>query len=425
VTVETQEAAELELVPALRSPVVTGAIAAFWAAVVAISVCVLVLLVVWTLAEHSASGPGDAVHAGVLTWLAANHGTIVLSSGVIDLVPLGLVLVPAVALFRSGCWAGRACAEALPAALGATLAMALVYGVGAGIVASASAQRGSAAEVGSAMLGATLLALVAGGSGVLRGGSLWDDLWAALPEPAEPVLRAAAAGLAVLVGGGALLVAGSLAWHAGRIAELTGSLGVGAAGGVGVLLVCVLAIPTAAVWAAAYAVGPGFAVGVGTTVAPAGIAVGAVPALPVLAALPDTGPAPGVSLVALAIPPLAGVVVGWFAARRPAPGSDDRGTAPGYTPAAGRTAGEAFAAGALSGAGLGLLVALSSGSIGAGRMADVGPDAVRVALAAAVEVGAVAALVAYEGCRHHDRLVRFGQRLGQRFGQRLSRHDPR
>jgi hypothetical protein len=407
-----------ELVPALRSPVLTGAVAAFWAAVVGLSVCVLALLVVWTLAEHGTSGPGDAVHAGVLAWLAANHGTIVLSSGVVDLVPMGLMVVPVVALFRSGRWAGRAAAEALPAAVGATVAMAVVYGIGAGVVASASAQRGSAAEVGSSMLGAALFALVAGGAGVLHGGELWGDLWAALPEPAEPVLRAAAAGLAVLVGGGAVLVAVSLALHGGRAAELTRSLGIGPAGTFGVLLVCVLAVPTAVVWAASYAVGPGFAVGWGTTVAPSGVSLGAVPALPLMAALPESGHAPGGSLAALAIPPLAGVVVGWFTARRPAPG-------PG--PVAGRTAGEAFVAGALAGMGLGVLALLSSGAIGAARMSDLGPDAVRVALAAAVEVGAVAALVAYEGCRHHDTLVRLGQRLGRglhRVGAALHRKAP-
>jgi hypothetical protein len=298
------------------------------------------------------------------------------------------------------------------------VAMAVVYGIGAGVVASASAQRGSAAEVGSSMLGAAFFALVAGGAGVLRGGDLWGDVWAALPEPAEPVLRAAAAGLALLVGGGALLVAGSLAWHGGRVAELTRSLGVGGAGSLGVLLVCLLAVPTAVVWAASYAVGPGFAVGMGTTVAPSGVFVGAVPALPLMAALPDTGHAPGASLVALALPPLAGVVVGWFAARRPAPG-------PG--PVAGRTAGEAFVAGALAGVGLGVLAALCSGSVGAARMSDLGPDAFRVAVAAAVEVGAVAALVAYEGCRHHDVLVSFGHRLSRaahRAGGVLHRKAP-
>jgi hypothetical protein len=308
--------------------------------------------------------------------------------------------------------------EALPAAIGATVSMALVYGIGAGVVASASSQRGSAAEVGSVLLGAMGFALVAGGCGVVHGARLWDQVWQRLPEPAEPILRAAGAGLAVLVGGGALLLAASIAWHGGRVAALARSLDVGAAGSLGVLLVCVLAVPTAVVWAAAYTVGPGFAVGVGTAVAPAGVTVGAVPALPLMAALPDSGHAPGASLVALAVPPLAGVVVGWFAARRPAPG-------PG--PVAGRTAGEALVAGALAGVGLGLLAALSAGSVGAARMSNLGPDALRVALAAAVEVGAVAALVAYEGCRHHDTVIGIGHALasaGRRARAKARRKAP-
>ncbi len=408
---QLEETTRPGVVPALRSPVVTGAVAAVWAAVVGLAVCVVTVLLVWLLAAHGAASSGDAVHGGVLTWLAANHGSIVLSTGTIDLVPLGLVAVPVVALFRSGRWAGRVAAEALPAAAAATVTMALAYGIGAAVVASASAQRGSAAEVGSVLVGATALALVAGGCGTVHGAGLWSDLWDVLPEQAVPVLRGAAAGLAVLLGGGAALVAGSLLAHFGRVSDLAGSLHVGAAGGLALLLLGLLCVPTAVVWAAAYAVGPGFAVGVGTAVAPSGVLLGPVPALPLLGALPDTGHAPGASMVALSVPPLAGLAVGWLAARRPAP-----------TP--GRTAVEALASGALAGVGLGVLVLLSSGSIGAARMTELGPDALRVAVATAVEVGAVAALVAYEGCRHRARLVAAGRRIGG-FGRSLAAHVPR
>ena len=282
-----------------------------------------------------------------------------LSSGVVDLVPLGLVAVPVVALFRSGRWAGRAAAEALPAAVGATVAMAVAYGIGAGVrrlrrAHSAAppprwAARCSAPRC-SRWSPAARACCTAAGCGTTCG--------TALPEPAEPVLRGAAAGLAVLVGGGALLLAASLPGTSSRVAELTRSLrGRRRRASSACCSLGLLAVPTAVVWAASYAVGPGFAVGVGTAVAPSGVALGPVPALPLLGALPDTGHAPGISLVALAVPPLAGIVVGWFAARRPAPG-------PG--PVAGRTAGEAFVAGGLAGVGLGVLAALSSGSLGAG-----------------------------------------------------------
>jgi hypothetical protein len=373
--------------PALRSPVVTGAVAAGWAGALGLALVVVTVLVVWLLAPHGTPGPGDVIHVGVLAWLAANHGTVVLTSGSVSLIPLGLVLVPAVVLFRSGCWAGRAAAEALPAAAAATLAMAVSYAVGAAVLASASSQRGSAADVGSVLLGAAALALVSGGAGVLHGGGLWGELADQLPEPAVPVLRAAAAGLAVLLGGGALLIAGSLVAHFGQVTDLSRSLQGGAVGGLAVLVLGVLTIPTAAVWGAAFAVGPGFAVGVGTSVAPAGVALGPVPALPLLGALPGTGPVPALALAALAVPPLAAIVVGFIAASRPAP-------------TLGRTAAEALAGGVLAGAALGLLALLASGSLGAVRMSDLGPDAFRVGAAAAVEVGALAAAVAYEASRH-------------------------
>jgi len=411
VTVQVERTTDLSDVPAFRSPVVTGVVAAVWAAVVGLAVCVVTVLLVWLLAVHGAAGPGDAVHGGVLAWLAANHGSVLLTGRSIDLVPLGLVAVPVFALFRSGRWAGRVAVEALPAALAAAVSMALAYAVAAAMIASASAQRGSAAEVGTVLVGATGLALVAGGCGVMQGAELWDELWEALPEPVLPMLRGAAAGLTVRLGGGALLLAGSLAAHFGRVSDVARGMNVGAAGGVGLLLLGLLAVPTGVVWATSYAVGPGFAVGVGTMVAPSGVALGPVPALPLLGALPDTGHAPGASLAALAVAPLAGLVVGWLAARRPAP-------------TAGRTAAEALAAGVLTGVGLGLLALLCSGSLGAVRMSDLGPDSLRVALAAAVEVGVVAAAVAYEGCRHRSTLAAARRRLAG-LSHRTLAHLPR
>ena len=359
-TAQLERTARPEVVPALRSPVVTGAIAAIWAGVVGLAVCVVTVLLVWLLATHGVASSGDAIHGGVLTWLAANRGSIVLATGTIDLVPLGLVAVPVLALFRAGRWAGREAAEALPAAAAATVAMALTYGIGAAVVATASTQRGSAAEVGSVLVGAGAFALVAGGCGVLHGAGLWSDLWDLLPEPALPVLRGAAAGLAVLVGGGALLLAGSVAGHFGPVSEVARSLHVGAGGGFALLLLGLLAVPTAVVWAASYAVGPGFAVGVGTAVAPSGVALGPVPALPLLGALPDTGHAPG---------RLDGGAGRAAAGRSCRSGGWPRGDRP---PTPGRTAGEALVAGVLAGLGLGLLAMLCSGSLGAVRMSEPG-----------------------------------------------------
>jgi hypothetical protein len=92
------------------------------------------------------------------------------------------------------------------------------------------------------------------------------------------------------------------------------------------------------------------------------------------------------------------VVVGLLAARRPRP-----------TP--GATAAVALASGVLAGLALGVLAGLSSGSFGSVRLSQVGPGGLAVGLAAAVEVGAVAAAVAYEGARHHALLGRAAARV--------------
>jgi len=59
-------------------------------------------------------------------------------------------------------------------------------------------------------------------------------------------------------------------------------------GGAALLLLAQLAyVPNAIVWAIAYTLGPGFAFGTGTVVAPTGSALGAVPLFPMLAAIPS------------------------------------------------------------------------------------------------------------------------------------------
>ena len=188
-------------------------------------------------------------------------------------------------------------------------------------------------------------------------------------------------------------------------------------GGAVLVLGCLLLLPNAAVWAVAYAAGPGFAVGTGTVVSPFGATLGPVPALPLLAALPAAGSPPAMVRAVLLLPVLAGVAVGVVLARRlPAPaapaapasadgedgaggsdGSDTPGAdGEGWGPVgrAGRAAGWGLAAGLAAAAALTALAALSGGPLGAGYLAAVGPSPWQVALALAVEIAVPAALTA-------------------------------
>ena len=102
--------------------------------------------------------------------------------------------------------------------------------------------------------------------------------------------------------------------HHDRAVLLIDSLGAGVGGGLLVALLCLLYLPTAAVWGLAFVVGPGFAVGAGTTVSVGGTDLGAVPAFPLLAALPQE-PGPAWAPVVLLVPVAAGVVAGLLCRR--------------------------------------------------------------------------------------------------------------
>ena len=112
----------------------------------------------------------------------------------------------------------------------------------------------------------------------------------------------------------------ALASDARGYAALSGSLGGAGAGALGLMGLAVLLLPNAAAAVLGLAAGPGFLVGSGTLVSVHGVTLGAVPALPLLAALPDTQAVPLIGFVSQAIPALAGLVAGgavgrWFTDR--------------------------------------------------------------------------------------------------------------
>ena len=118
------------------------------------------------------------------------------------------------------------------------------------------------------------------------------------------------------------------------------------------------------IWAASWFVGPGFAIGAGSHVSPLGTALGPMPAIPMLGAVPSGDLAFG--YLGLLVPVVAGFLAG--AAVRPAlvRQLDDRRWP--------WLVGTAVLGGVFGGLLLGLLAAASGGSAGPGRFAEVGPD---------------------------------------------------
>ncbi|PWD50381.1 hypothetical protein C8046_06675 [Serinibacter arcticus] len=139
----------------------------------------------------------------------------------------------------------------------------------------------------------------------------------ALPAlPASDTVTAAVVGLrgglravTTLVVLGAVTVVGLVLARSGAVLELQRALDADPLSLVVLVVGQLLAVPTLAVWALAWWLGPGFSIGM-VDVAPSGVADGPLPVVPILAALPEAGPGPGAAVVLVPIALLTLVLAG-------------------------------------------------------------------------------------------------------------------
>ncbi|MFE2374769.1 DUF6350 family protein [Streptomyces sp. NPDC059398] len=355
------------------------------------SLTVLVMLL-WISSPYPDSGPGGALHVTAALWLLA-HGTELTrhdtTSGVpapLGLVPMLLVILPVWLVQR----AARAAFDPAngrpgPSVHGALAAVTSGYLLVAALVTWYASDGPLSVRPLSALWHLPLVAGVAAGVGVWRarafprepfsgwgrapyagGGALPAGVRRALRDPRVPTaLRAGVAAVAVLAGGGALLVGGSLVWHGGAAQEsflrLTGAW----SGRFTVLLLAAALVPNAALWGASYALGPGFTLGTGSVVTPLVVTGNAaLPYFPLLAALPGPGSGTPLTWAVAGVPVAAGAVLGWFVTR-----VRDDGRAGTF----GGTALMALSAAVVCAAVMAGLAALSGGPLGTGRLTSFGP----------------------------------------------------
>lgn len=370
-----------------RTLLAAGASAAGAAAGIGLAVVTILVLIGWIAAPHSGLGLVGVLRTAAVLWLVGHHVAVqVGGAGRIGMLPLGLAALPGALLWRAGrsVVRGHSVTE-LRRVLAAALAVAVPYAALAGGLAIGSRSALAAASVPQALLASFLIALVAAGFGAARELAPWAQLGSLMSPRTRSVLAGAAVSVAVLAAVGAMATALALAGAVHKFGDVYRLLNPGVVGA-GLLLLAQLAyLPNAVLWAIAYMLGPGFAVGAGTVAAPTGSVLGAMPAFPLLAALPTGthGSGPGwLAAAMLALPYLAGAVGGLVAAR----------LAPTAVLESAPIRG--FCCGLLTGIVLGIGTAFAGGPLGDARMAAVGPSAWQVALVASLEVGIAAAISA-------------------------------
>jgi hypothetical protein len=345
----------------------------------------LALVVVQTLDPAGGLGTGGSIAVAGRLWLVAQGGELDVGAGPLVLAPLLLTLAIAWGLSRAGRVLVRlhdvAVGRDAARATGLVVAVHVLLTVVLGLVLD-----DQAAQVGMlrTAAGAAVLGIAAVGWGVSRESGLLDAALDRLPGAPRPLLRGVLAGLLTALALCTAVVAIALASDARGYATVSGSLGGAAAGALGLLGLGVLLLPNAAAAVLGLAAGPGFFVGSGTLVSVHGVTLGAVPAFPMLAALPDTQAVPLIAFASQAVPAIAGLVAGrtvgrWF-------GDEDGGSV-----VAGLTG---VLAGVLLGVASGVLVWVAGGSLGDGALARIGAPALATGIAVAAQSGIAAAIAA-------------------------------
>ncbi|MEU7486812.1 DUF6350 family protein [Streptomyces sp. NPDC042319] len=344
------------------APRVTTPVGAFLVGVVTaglgLGVCTVSVLLLWIAAPAPAGGPAGALHVAADLWLFAHGANLERTAGAGAAVPVGvtpllLVAVPVWLLYRcaqhalagaadgrvprqAGSGTGPRAAPLRAAAPGAVLGRFLGGYLLVAAVAVAYAATGPLrVDPFSALLfvpltAAGTVAMVAARTVGLRTvlppsdrlrrirAALPPGVRAALARPRRAAaLRAACAAGAVLLATGALLVLTGLVWHAGDVHHGLLRIAQDWPGRCTVVLVCLLLLPNAAVWGAAYALGPGFTLGGGSAVGPLGATAlpAGLPPFPLLGAVPQEGPGSPLTWAVAAGPVVAGAVAARYAAR--------------------------------------------------------------------------------------------------------------
>jgi uncharacterized protein DUF6350 len=351
-----------------RAPLAVATIVATgWAAL--LSFAPILLLV-------ALAGPGSflpLVRLASAGWLLAHGVPIETPGSRLALTPLAITVLVLWRTGRAGVHVARATGAHRARTAGPAVVAGASVGVAYGLLGIVAALVAGTPDVSVSTWRAALTLTAVGGipaiAAALRHSRAGNRLWRRTPPVLGDGLRAGALAAILMLAVGAGAAGLALALSGGRAAEVLGGFHAGVVGQAGVTLVCLAYLPNAAVWAMAYLIGPGFAIGVGTVVSPADTVVAPVPVVPLLAAVP-AHPIAHLAPALIAAPVLACLASGWALVRWR--GADH----PGWRSLLSAAALGALVAGAL----VAIAAWASAGALGTGRLAEIGPAAGRVGL---------------------------------------------
>jgi hypothetical protein len=358
-----------------RRPLVPLAFAGGVAAAASTLVVFLGLGVVgWFLTDGGSHGaPREGLRVGALGWLLGHGSGVTAEGAAITVMPLGVTLVCAWAIWRIGQRVGDSISGHGPDASAisdgerdwtvplASALFAIGYVVTAILVVSVAATPATDPSTAGVVGWSLALCLFVGAPAVAIGAGR-AAIWLALvPLPVRATLTLVRtmllAWLAVALAAFAIALIADFDTAANIMSQLDASAG----DTVLFVVVSVLVLPNALAFSGSYLLGPGFTVGTGTLVTSQSAVIGALPMFPMLAALPDNGPAPSWTAWLLPVPVLVAALAAARVQRSFPTIRWDEGALRGC------------AGGIGAGAGFAIVCAFAGGAVGPGRMRDIDP----------------------------------------------------
>ncbi len=328
----------------------------------------------WFLTDGGAHGaPRDGLRVGALGWLLGHGSGVTVEGAAITAMPLGVTLVCAWAIWRIGQRVGDSISGHGPDAQGisdgerdwtvplASALFAIGYVVTAILVVSVAATPSTDPSTAGVVGWSLALCLFVGAPAVAVGAGRAAIWLAMVPLPVRAALTLARTLLLAWLAVSLAAFAIALIVDFDTAANIMSQLDADAGDTVLFVVLALLVLPNAVAFSGSYLIGPGFTVGTGTLVTPQSAVIGALPMFPMLAALPDNGPAPAWTTWLLALPVLvAALAAAWVQRSFPTVRWDEgalRGCAGGIA----------------AGIGFAVIAAFAGGAVGPGRMRDVDP----------------------------------------------------
>jgi hypothetical protein len=391
-----------------------AAFEAVMVAAIGVGILLAPMTVIWLVENDPTIDWFVAFRTSADVWMLAQGAHLVVPAGalgssqvpafVVTLLPLGFSALLAYLSFRLGRRMSAA-AELWPGWLGAILA----YGaISLGLSTAAySPDVYPVAWQGTMFPPLFLFAFMAFGSltGPLRNGeesreraavmvwleSKWNNLGWAIRALAVPALRGGTAIVAMLTALSALSIALLLGVNWITVTRLYESLHVSVLGGSTVTIGELALLPNLVIYGAAWFTGLGFSIGTGSSISPLGSAVGPMPGIPFLGAIPAGQIGFGLAAVAV---PLVAAFIATLAIKKHA--DEIRFE---FASAWSAAISLGLSVGIVAALEMGILAAIASGSAGPGRLETVGVNPFILAAVVFVETAAVSILAAFFSAR--------------------------